>query len=76
VSTLVRLLDRGRSTHPDRSALVFGAARRTHAELHERTARLGAVLAAGGVRVGDRVALLLHNGLDARAAHTLLRPGI
>jgi fatty-acyl-CoA synthase len=64
VSTLARLLDRGRSAHPDRPALVFGAARRTHAELHERAARLGAALAAGGVCAGDRVALLLHNGLE------------
>jgi fatty-acyl-CoA synthase len=43
---------------------VFGDERRTHAALHDRAARLGAALAAGGVRPGGRVALLLHNGLE------------
>jgi fatty-acyl-CoA synthase len=64
LSTLAQLLDRGRKAHPERTALVFGDERRTHATLHDRAARLGAALAAGGVRSGDRVALLLHNGLD------------
>ena len=64
VTTLVQLLDRGRAARPDRPALVFGDAQRTHAELHDRAARLGAALEAGGVRAGDRVALLLHNGLE------------
>jgi acyl-CoA synthetase (AMP-forming)/AMP-acid ligase II len=64
VTTLVELLDRGRAARPERAALVFGAAQRTHAELHDRAARLGFALAAGGVRAGDRVALLLHNGLE------------
>ena len=50
VSTLAGLLDRGRSAHPERTALVFGGEQRTHAALHDRAARLGAALAAGGVR--------------------------
>ena len=64
VSTLAGLLDRGRSAHPERTALVFGGEQRTHAALHDRAARLGAALAAGGVPRGGRVALLLHNGLE------------
>jgi fatty-acyl-CoA synthase len=61
---LPQLLARGRSAHPDRPALVFAGGERTHAELHDRAARLGAALAAGGVRAGDRVAVLLHNGFE------------
>jgi fatty-acyl-CoA synthase len=39
--------------------------RRAHArELHDRAARLASWLAAGGVRAGDRVAQLLHNGFE------------
>lgn len=64
MSTLAQLLDRGRGSHPARTALVFGGEQRTHAALHDRAARLGAALAAGGVRPGGRVALLLHNGLE------------
>jgi fatty-acyl-CoA synthase len=64
VTTLVQLLERGHTAQPARVALVFGDRRRTHVELHDRAARLGAALAAGGVRAGDRVALLLHNGLE------------
>jgi fatty-acyl-CoA synthase len=43
---------------------VFGDDVRTHAELHERAARLATVLAEGGVTAGDRVALLLHNRIE------------
>ncbi len=64
VSTLAALLDRGRGAHPERTALVFGGEQRTHTALHDRAARLGAALAAGGVPRGGRVALLLHNGLE------------
>ena len=61
---LPEAIGRGHRAHPDRAALVFGGEQRTHAELHERAARLAAALAAGGVRRGDRVALLLHNGFE------------
>jgi acyl-CoA synthetase (AMP-forming)/AMP-acid ligase II len=44
--------------------MVFAGAARTHAEFHDRAARLATALAAGGVRAGDRVALLLHNGFE------------
>jgi acyl-CoA synthetase (AMP-forming)/AMP-acid ligase II len=61
---LPELAGRGRRAHPDRAALVFGDEQRTHDELHERAARLAGVLAGAGVGDGDRVALLLHNGLE------------
>src|SRR3954469_1900737 len=54
----------GRRAHPDRPALIFGQDERTHAALHERAERLATVLADAGVRGGDRVALLLHSGLE------------
>ena len=43
---------------------MFEGVTRSHRELHDRAARLGAALAAGGVQPGDRVALLLHNGFE------------
>src|SRR5206468_4786658 len=48
----------------DRVALVFDGVERTHRALHERAARVAGALAARGVRAGDRVAMLLHNGLE------------
>ena len=64
MTVLPELLGRGARAHPNRAALVFGESQRTHAELHERASRLAATLAARGVGAGDRVALLLHNGLE------------
>jgi acyl-CoA synthetase (AMP-forming)/AMP-acid ligase II len=53
-------------THPgsNRVALVFDGRERTHAELHERVTRVAGALSARGVRAGDRVAMVLHNGLE------------
>jgi len=61
---LGELTGRAARLRPDRPAVVFGHQVRTHAELHERAARLASVLAGGGVRAGDRVALLLHNRIE------------
>ena len=61
---LPELTGRARRAHPDRQALVFGDDVRTYAELHDGAARLASALAAGGVTAGDRVALLLHNGIE------------
>ena len=61
---LPELLARGRSGHPDRPAMEFGGVERTHAQLHDRAAQLASALTDGGVRAGDRVALLLHNGFE------------
>jgi acyl-CoA synthetase (AMP-forming)/AMP-acid ligase II len=43
---------------------VFRGKVRTHAQLHDRAARLASVLAASGVERDDRVALLLHNRVE------------
>jgi acyl-CoA synthetase (AMP-forming)/AMP-acid ligase II len=43
---------------------VFGGEVRTHAQLHDRAARLASVFAARGVEADDRVGLLLHNRLE------------
>ena len=61
---LPELTGRACRTHPDRPALIFGDDTRTHAELHDRAARLAAVLAGEGLGQGDRVALLLHNRIE------------
>jgi acyl-CoA synthetase (AMP-forming)/AMP-acid ligase II len=61
---LPELIGWGRRAHPHRPALIFGTEQRTHAALDDRAARLASVLAGHGVRAGDRVALLLHNGFE------------
>ena len=43
---------------------MFGDEVRTHAELHDRAARLALCSPRRGVRAGDRVALLLHNRIE------------
>lgn len=61
---LPELIGRACRTHPDRHALIFGDDTRSHAELHDRAARLACVLADGGVGAGDAVGLLLHNRIE------------
>ncbi len=61
---LPELIGRACRAHPHHLALVFGDEARTHSELHERAARLASVLVGGGVRAGDRVAILLHNRIE------------
>ena len=61
---LPELLARARSARGERPAMVFAGETRTHAELHDRAARLASALTDGGVGAGDRVALLLHNGFE------------
>lgn len=48
--------------HPHREALVVGDRRLDYGQLSDRCCRMAGVLAARGVRKGDRVALLLFNG--------------
>ncbi len=50
--------------HPDRPALLAGEERVVYRELGEAAARWAGLLRARGVRPGDRVAVLLPNGLD------------
>lgn len=54
--------------HPEREAVVAGDTRLTFAALDARVARIAGGLAAHGVGVGDRVALLLDNGWEFVAA--------
>jgi fatty-acyl-CoA synthase len=61
---LPELTGRACRSRPDRPALVFDDDIRTHAELHDRAARLASVLADVGVGAGDAVALLLHNCIE------------
>jgi acyl-CoA synthetase (AMP-forming)/AMP-acid ligase II len=61
---LPELTGRACRAHPHHRAVVFGEESRTHAELHDRAARLATMLATGGVKPGDRVALLLHNRIE------------
>ncbi|HTP22958.1 MAG TPA: long-chain fatty acid--CoA ligase [Solirubrobacteraceae bacterium] len=61
---LPELTGRAARSHPDRPAVIFGDDVRTHAELHDRAARLASVLATDGVGARDRVALLLHNRIE------------
>src|SRR4051794_11958931 len=61
---LPAMLARSARRTPNKTALRFGDERRTYAELDARTDRLAAALAERGVRPGDRVALLLHNGIE------------
>jgi fatty-acyl-CoA synthase len=61
---LPEFIGRASRAYPHHRALVFGEEVRTHAELHDRAARLASALEAGGARPGDRVALLLHNRIE------------
>ncbi len=61
---LPELTGRACRSRPDRPAVIFGDDVRTHAQLHDRAARLASVLAAAGVGPRDRVAVLLHNRIE------------
>lgn len=54
-------LDRAARVHPDRPAVVHAGRTRTYRELHDDIGRLAGALAARGVAVGDRVAVLSRN---------------
>ena len=60
-NSLHALLARSAASYPQREALVCGPERLTWQQLHEASARLAAGLAARGVGVGDRVAMLIGN---------------
>ncbi|MBK7250071.1 MAG: acyl--CoA ligase [Gammaproteobacteria bacterium] len=65
---LTENLSRQATERGDAVALVDGAQRHSYADLHGAAAAVAAQLGAKGVRVGDRVALLLDNGFDYVAA--------
>ena len=61
---------------PNTVAVVEGDERLSYADLYIQGGSLAALLAAGGVGVGDRVAVMLPNGADAvRAVVAILRLG-
>jgi len=61
---LAEVLLRGARRHPDRDCIVVGDERVTYAELEERAWRVGRSLIALGIERGDRVGILMANGLD------------
>ncbi|QAY71283.1 AMP-binding protein [Xylanimonas protaetiae] len=58
---LPAVLDRAAREHPERVALDFFGAATTYRQLADTVARAASVLAARGVRAGDRVAIALPN---------------
>ncbi len=54
-------IERSAAVYPDRTALVYGAARQTWRQTHDRCRRLAGALALRGVGVGDTVAVMLPN---------------
>lgn len=63
------ILYRGAGLHPDRPAVWFDGEWRTYGELGRSASVFGRFLLEGGVRTGDRVALLLDNSFDYVIAH-------
>jgi acyl-CoA synthetase (AMP-forming)/AMP-acid ligase II len=61
---LPEFVDRSARRHPSRVALRFEGTTRTYAELEARVDLLAGAIVARGVRPGDRVGLLLQNGLE------------
>ncbi|MGK5557762.1 AMP-binding protein, partial [Actinomadura kijaniata] len=59
------LAHRGATLWPDRTAFAWDGRDRTYRELHERVLRWRRLLAGGGVRHGDRIALLTVNVPEA-----------
>ena len=57
--TPLSFLDRSARVFPDKSAIVYGARRRTYAQFAADATRLARALQANGVAPGDRVAYLL-----------------
>jgi fatty-acyl-CoA synthase len=50
------------SRYSDELAIVFGSVRLTYGQLNARACQVANALASIGIRKGDRVAVLLHNG--------------
>ena len=55
---------RGSRQHPDRNCIVVGDDRVTYGELEVQARRVGRSLIALGIERGDRVGILMANGLD------------
>ncbi|MEM6287613.1 MAG: amino acid adenylation domain-containing protein [Bacteroidota bacterium] len=73
---LHEIVDESAARAPDAEAFRFSDSALTYAGLAERSARLAHVLAAEGVRPGDRVGVYLRKGLEtAVAVYGILRAG-
>src|SRR5438105_4664911 len=71
------LVSRAAARHPDKPALVAGARAISWGELESAVASLAGGLAARDLRDGDRVGLLLPNGVDFAVAYFgVLRAGL
>lgn len=62
-TTYLELINRGAGYHPERTAIVFGDERLTFRAVHALSNQIAHALIEQGVARGDRVALLLNNGL-------------
>ncbi len=62
--TMADQLGRWARRTPDATALRFDGSGRSYAELDQRVTRLARALADRGVRRGDRIAVLVLNGLE------------
>jgi fatty-acyl-CoA synthase len=69
VLTPLEFLTRSASVFSDCVAVVDCERRITYREFYDRVHRLGSALTRTGVRAGDRVAVLMRNGLAALECH-------
>ena len=60
-TSLTQALHRGASQRPNEIAVVFGARRRSYAELKDRVARLASALRSLGLEPGNRIGMLALN---------------
>ncbi|MFF7634985.1 long-chain fatty acid--CoA ligase [Kitasatospora sp. NPDC008050] len=67
--SVAAVLAESAARRPDHPAITFGREQVTYRELWLRARRYAAVLAEQGIRPGDRVALLLPNGLEFPPAY-------
>jgi len=77
MSTLPELVDDAAARWPDLTAVEYGDDAVTFAEFAARTKRIAAGLHALGAQRGDRVAVLMENGVETLAAiHGATRAGV
>ena len=75
-TTLAQRMATIAAERPGAIAVIEGTERLSYADLHSQAGSLAAMLAASGVGAGDRVAVMLANGVDAiRAVVAILRLG-
>lgn len=69
-------VDHAADRHPDHEAVRYSSARLTYGELARRSNGLARVLAANGVRRGDRVGIFMNKSLDSPVAmHGVMKAG-